>query len=98
MEPVSKDSDGEAEEENAEDTDSDAAPEEATITAGKEEALKREDSVRSSVNRRRQQIKEKRKQQHEKNKLQQEEKVCWSEIFNVLFFDHRYKAFSFGLK
>ncbi|KAK8403677.1 hypothetical protein O3P69_000048 [Scylla paramamosain] len=74
LDPVSKDSNEVAQEENAEDLDSDAAPEEAAISAEKEDAQLRKDLVKSAVSRRRQEIKEKRKQQHEKNKLQQEEK------------------------
>ncbi|XP_050692928.1 nucleolar protein 7-like [Eriocheir sinensis] len=75
MEPLSKaTSDEEGEEEGDEESDSDAAPEEATITAGKEEARKEKDTLRSEADRRRQLMKEKRKQQHEKNQLQQEEK------------------------
>ncbi|MPC32806.1 hypothetical protein E2C01_026137 [Portunus trituberculatus] len=76
LDPVGRDSDEAALEEDAEDSDSDsdAAPEEATISAGKEDAQLREDLVKSAVSKRRQEIREKRKEQHEKNKLQQEEK------------------------
>ncbi|KAG0726491.1 hypothetical protein GWK47_004313 [Chionoecetes opilio] len=72
LEPLDGASDGE--EESAEASDSDGAPEEATLSAGKEEAQKREEGVKDVVDRHRQQVKEKRKLQHRKNMLQQEEK------------------------
>ncbi|XP_045118665.1 probable U3 small nucleolar RNA-associated protein 16 isoform X2 [Portunus trituberculatus] len=89
LDPVGRDSDEAALEEDAEDSDSDsdAAPEEATISAGKEDAQLREDLVKSAVSKRRQEIREKRKEQHEKNKLQQEEKrsVWKSDAFHKAF-------------
>lgn len=74
LDPVSRENNEVAQEEEAEDSDSDAAPEEATISIGKEDAQVREDLVKSAVSKHRQEIKKKRKERHEKNKLQQEEK------------------------